>query len=150
MVLFIAEVLFKSLREEEEARPDFFQFIANALQILDLETKSCVNFHFCFLIQLTRFLGFYPQPPDSEKHLFFDLQEGVFRKDIPYHPYYTEPEQSRLLIMLMPVNFDQMDTLHFSNVQRRELLNTLLLYYERHLDNMREVKSHKVLEVVFA
>lgn len=149
VALFLAEVLLKSLREEE-GRPDFFRFIANAFQILDLETGSCVNYHFCFLMQLTRFLGFYPQPPETLREVFFDLQEGVFRMDAPYHPYYAEPAQAELLMRLLPVGFDQMHTLDYTNAQRRELLNILLRYYELHLDNMREIKSHKVLEAIFA
>ncbi len=149
VALFLAEVLLKSMREEE-SRPDFYRFIANALHILDLDTGSCANYHFCFLMQLTRFLGFYPQPPETVRHGFFDLQEGVFRTDAPWHPYYAEPQQAELIARLMPVGFDQMDTLDYTNTQRRELLQMLLRYFELHLENMREIKSHKVLEVVFA
>ena len=82
IALFLNEVLFKAINVEH---PDenMFEFIKNSLQILDLEHKNCSNFHIYFMVQLSRFLGFYPQGNFSSSDSVFDLQEGRFVNFIP-------------------------------------------------------------------
>ncbi|TND10600.1 MAG: DNA repair protein RecO (recombination protein O) [Bacteroidetes bacterium] len=147
IALFLAEVLYKAIREEEK-NPGLFEFLSHSLQILDLETGSCHNFHLCFLLQLSRYLGFFPHSAESPAHKIFDLQEGVFRATEPHHPYFLEPELGEKLLRLMQTNYENMQEFTIGNLDRRRLLERLLWYYEMHLENMRDVKSHKVLEEV--
>ena len=45
--IFLAELLFKVLKEEE-ARPKLFQFLSHSFQIFDLLQHGEANFHFAF------------------------------------------------------------------------------------------------------
>ena len=57
--MFLSEILYKVLREEEP-NPDLYDFLEHGLQFLDVADQHTVNFHLLFLVQLTRYLGFYP------------------------------------------------------------------------------------------
>ena len=58
IVMFIAEVLYKTLREEE-ANAELFEFLAGSVQALDLNESGTENFHLVFLVHFSRYLGFY-------------------------------------------------------------------------------------------
>src|SRR5690606_20320360 len=64
MILFLSEVLNASLREEYK-NEDFFVFLETALLWLD-ENEISNNFHLVFLIEMTKFLGFYPNFSSQE------------------------------------------------------------------------------------
>ncbi|MBI3511712.1 MAG: DNA repair protein RecO [Bacteroidetes bacterium] len=147
IALFIAEVLYKSVKEEE-ANPQLFSFLVHSLQILDLKHEGVANFHLCFLVQLSKFLGFYPQPNSAGEKSVFDLRDGIFRPHIPPHPLFLEVNESRLLENIMSLSFENMQTLLLSGEIRGMMVKHLLRYYELHLHSMNEVKSHHILETV--
>jgi DNA repair protein RecO (recombination protein O) len=147
IALFLSEVLYKSVKEEEQ-NEELYSFLSSALHILDLQEEGVANFHLCFLIQLTKYLGFYPQPNTTGEKSYFDLREGVFSNSFPNHLHYLDPNEARLLETILKVSFSNMHTLHLSGETRRTMVKNILRYYELHLSNMREVKSHTVLEMV--
>ena len=67
ILLFLNEVLFKSLKHQEQ---DFelFEFIYNSLAFLDEVEEGKENFHLIFLYKLRKYLGFYSV--ELEKELF--------------------------------------------------------------------------------
>ena len=73
IALFIAEVLHKTLKEEE-SNPELFSFLFHAIQALDLNVHGTANFHLVFLIHFSRHLGFYLK----YDHLFPQLIEMSF------------------------------------------------------------------------
>ena len=58
IALFIAEILYKTLKEEE-ANPKMFDFLLHTIQTLDLNACGTANFHLVFLVHYSRYLGFY-------------------------------------------------------------------------------------------
>ena len=48
IAFFLAETLYKSIKEEE-ANDKLFDFLYNAIQVLDLKEKDYNNFHLLFL-----------------------------------------------------------------------------------------------------
>src|SRR5437016_3948145 len=65
VALFLDEVLCNSLKEEEPNQ-QLFDFLFHSIQILDMQSPVNSNFHLYFLIQLSRYLGFYPTENYSE------------------------------------------------------------------------------------
>jgi DNA repair protein RecO (recombination protein O) len=145
--LFVAEVLHKAVREEEADQP-LYDFLSNALQVLDLTAEGAANFHLAFLMQLTRYLGFFPQSNDFGADSIFDLRDGVFRPSIPDHPLFADVAESRLIELLRELPFAALHELKLNAEQRRLLLVYLLRYYELHLSNMKDIRSHLVLSEV--
>jgi DNA repair protein RecO (recombination protein O) len=58
IALFIAEILCKTLKEEE-ANAELFEFLLHTIQALDLNDHGTANFHLAFLVHYSRYLGFY-------------------------------------------------------------------------------------------
>ncbi len=145
VAMFLAEVLASALNEEEQ-NANLFDYIALALQWLDAES-SFSNFHLLFLVELTKYLGFYPESHFSNASLF-NLQTGAFENNLI--DKYSISEQNNLILKrLLGMNFDGLNTLQLNANQRRDFLNMLLLYYELHLGYFKKPKSLGVFSQLF-
>lgn len=149
VAIFLNELLARSLKESHPDE-DMFEFIKNSLQILDLSQDSTANFHLCFMIQLSRYLGFYPQGVFGENASVFDLQEGKFVNYTPQHPHYLHAKQSSLFYALMTVGYDSVHLLSFDRTERKQLLQAMILYYQLHISSFGVLKSLEVLEEVIS
>lgn len=146
IVLFIAEVLNATLKEEVPNAP-LFNFLETALQYLDHQDEAFANFHLLFLVKLTRYLGFQPKAP-KPNDLFFNLQSGVFERQATNN-YSISNHNFTLLKQLLGTNFDTLSTIKINATQRQDFLNMLLHYFELHLDGFKKPKSLQVLNQVF-
>jgi DNA repair protein RecO (recombination protein O) len=147
IVIFLNEILFRALKEEHPDE-DLFLFIKNSLLILDLKTESCTNFHLCFLLQLSRFLGFYPQGAFSENTPYFELIEGRFVSHIPSHNNYLKASTVGFFSELLNTNFEEMHNVKIDSTQRKMLLHSFVLFFQLHIHSFGEIKSLAVLEEV--
>lgn len=148
IVIFLNELLYKALKEEH-ADPDLFEFIKNSFLILDLKQESCSNFHIYFMIQLSVYLGFAPQQNMLDNTLF-DLKEGRFSEKIPAHSLYINKTISPLFQALIQTDYEHLHLIKMDRQQRKELLQSLLLYYKLHLPSFGDIKSVGILEEITA
>lgn len=149
IVLYMSELLSKVINENEKNK-DLFFFIREALIWLDLTTISCANFPLFFTITLTRFLGFYPKLSKlTEEFSHFDMLQGSFIEGKPEHAYILSTEFSLLLHELCSSRLDQIHLIRYTNQQRRELLNQILVYYKIHMPGFGNLYSHEVLKEMF-
>ena len=146
-LLFLDEILVRSIREES-SNTNLFDWLWKSLIWYDLIESPGFDFHLVFLMQLTKFLGFYPKNPTSAS-TYFDLLEGVFVNSEPPHPHYISGGFAEKFHHLNTVSFNQLHELSFSTYQRRKMLSTLITYYQLHLTGFGEVKSLKVLQQLF-
>ena len=144
LLLFLAEVLYKTIKEEE-ANEALFHFIEQTIVTLDQTKQSTGNYHLTFLLQLSEHLGFFPHGDFSETLPCFDLMEGQYCASIPDHPHYIEPPLSRLFFEISMDN----RSIIFGGAERNMLLDKILEYYRLHISSFSEIKSHKVLHLVF-
>jgi DNA repair protein RecO (recombination protein O) len=131
--------------KEEEKNQSLYSFLETALLWLDSHDEVA-NFHLILLLEITKFLGFYPDALHNEC-TFFEMTEGVF---VPYASISClSAEESNLLKRLMPLKFDNsIKAFHVS--ERQLLLKILLDYYSFHLDGFKRPKSLEVLKEVFS
>jgi DNA repair protein RecO (recombination protein O) len=146
-VLFLAEVLYKCLREEE-ANQELFDFIFHSLTLLDLSDAGISNFHIWFLFKLTRYLGIYPSQDNSLVSNFFDLQSALFVSHEPLHSQYTDKQITALFSRLFEVDSSTVGNLMYSATERRIVLEKILEFYQIHFDNLGVIKSIEVLKEV--
>ena len=151
ILMFLDEVLYKTIREESANKP-LFQWIFHQLHWFDLEEEKFMNFHLYFLIQLTRFLGFYPKVEffESSDGIIFNMQDGQLGHQVPGHPYYVEKETAQNFLRLLQSSLYTLKQLKISNQQRRQLLDVLLTYFRLHLPEMGKIHSLDVLRVIMA
>lgn len=147
IALFLNEILFKAIKEEHPD-VDLFEFIKSSFQYLDLDPKNCSNFHICFMVQMSRFLGFYPQGKCSPANPLFDMQEGRYVSGLPNHPYCLNAKQSSLLTEFINAGYESTHLIKMDKNQRRDLLMNLITYYRLHITFFGEIKSNQILEEV--
>lgn len=146
MTLFLAEMLGNSIREEEQNQ-ELFHFLEASLQWLDVHDEIS-NFHLLFLLSLTKYLGFYPDTYLIDAP-YFDLLEGEFVNTPTLNPIITG-ENIVYFKTFLGINFDTSHTVKMNKKHRQELLKSLVLYFELHLQGFRKPKSLAVLNEVFS
>lgn len=144
ILLFINEVLYRAIREEE-SNPPLFSFIWDQMVLLDELTEVNPNFHLLFLLELSKHLGFSPDANYQPGTNSFSIREGSFCSSTASDESLLNPELSRCLFQLMQNG----DAATFNNDTRRALLNALLDFFHYHLEGMSELKSQRVFEQVF-
>ena len=145
IAIFIAEILSISLNEEEQNMA-LYNYIEAALQWLDTE-DSYSNFHLLFLLNFSKYLGFYPEPSQTPNTIF-NLQTGAFETSI-IDKYSISKENNNILNSLLGTNFDGLNQLQLNAKQRRGFLNMLLQYFELHLGYFKKPKSLEVFSQLF-
>ncbi len=144
VTLFINELVYKSIREEE-ANPELFNFLWHSCLELDETEESVSFFHIRFSLQLMQFLGIFPQNNRTDGFPVFNMREGLFQASVPNHPHYLDPEQSRVFSEMLNIEY------RILNIElRSKMLETILLYYQLHLPGFKGVQSHHILHDVLA
>ncbi|OYQ36644.1 DNA repair protein RecO [Flavobacterium cyanobacteriorum] len=144
VAIFISEMLHHSIKEEEKNLA-LYDFLETSLLWLDSH-EAAANFHLVLLLEITKFLGFYPQRHTSGC-LYFEMTEGMF---IPNETLSClTGEETHLLVRLMELRFDH-NAKAFSVAERQVLLKILLDYYAFHLEGFRRPNSAEVLKEVFS
>jgi len=149
IAIFIAEILNKSIREEEENK-SLFYFLFSAVQSLDKKEGRISEFHLCFMIELSRYLGFYPNNNFDEKNRIFNLYDGQFQQYHPEHPYFMDKEASEQFSELIETFDLNKNQTVIPLIIRKELMNKILDYYRIHLNGFKDIKTLDVLEEVFS
>ncbi|WP_299672778.1 DNA repair protein RecO [uncultured Tenacibaculum sp.] len=146
IVLFISEIL-SNIIQEEEKNEMLYNYIETALIWLDTH-DSISNFHLLFLLNLSRFLGFYPDTTHTES-LGFNLLEGSFTNSL-YDKTTISGNDFILFKRLLGINFDAIHTISFNKKERQSVLKLIIRYFELHLEGFKKPKSLDVLESVFS
>ena len=148
MALFIAEVLYRTLKEEE-ANPDLFTFLENSLRYFEMAEEGIANFHIYIMLHLTRFLGFFPVNNHQKNTDYFDMRSGHFTATPSDFSSKLEPSAAVLLSKLMNSNLQEAGSIPLNRNLRNSLLESLLEYYSIHLPGMGEIRSYAVLKDIF-
>jgi DNA repair protein RecO (recombination protein O) len=149
VALFIAEILYKTLREVEPNKP-LFDFIYNSIQILDLKNEGIENYHLVFLLMLSRYLGISPVIEDNKIIEFNNIkQQSLFKNDRGISLILTE-EEKRALTHIYKYSFNNLEKIKLGNNVRSSLLSKFVEYFKIHLEGIGNIKSLAVLKEVFS
>ena len=144
IVLFLSEMMHYSIHEEEENEA-LFTFLETALLWLDTHDEIA-NFHLIFLLEATKYLGFYPDTTNIDLP-YFEMTEGIFT---PFNAISSLSEhETQLFKKLLELKFES-DLKTFHVIERQILLKVLIDYYSFHLEGFRKPKSLDVLKEVFS
>lgn len=147
---FLAELLYVTLHDTTSDSA-LFSFLENSVRILDLQDKGIANFHLVFVMELMRFLGYYPNisMKNVGEEFYFDMLNGQFVDRPPLHSHYLSSQESRSFLLLQRMTYQNMSLFHFSRKERQMILNRVLEYYRMHLPAFREIRSLAVLQDLF-
>lgn len=146
VVFFLSEILSNSIQEEEQ-NTTLYKYLETAFIWLDVH-HNVPNFHLLFLLNLSGFLGFYPDL--SEKHKQgFNLLDGNFSDNIQDKNVIHNNDFYQFK-KLLGINFDAIENVSYSKQERQLVLQMIIQYFQLHLGNFRKPKSLQVLETVFS
>lgn len=143
---FLADIC-RTILSEEPQNSELFEFLESEFLHLDSYPYSA-NFHLEFLIELTKFLGFYPGLPENHHNCFY-IEKGIY-SDYPL-------ENKNIITEKNYTNFIQIiknakghtTTEKISREERLELLEIILSYYKWHLPEFDTPKSLAILQSLF-
>lgn len=154
IALFVADIL-SSLLKEPMADPLLFDFIDDALVRLGdsrrghaLQGTALLNFHLCFLLRLTRFLGIEPDWPTYLPGSVLDFADGIFRRFPPAHRNYLPPGESEAASSLGRMTFRNLGLYRLTRFERNTILDRILLYYQTHYPSVGEPPSLAILRMM--
>ena len=147
LAMFLNEVLYKILREQA-GDPYLFEYLFRAILWLDESETNLANFHLVFLINLSRFLGFYPVE-STKDYPYFNLEAATFSNQLPEHPYVLQEPHTSLFRKLMATEFNYSEKIKMSTKDRQILLEKIIDFYRLHLTNFKEIESLYILEEIF-
>jgi DNA repair protein RecO (recombination protein O) len=145
IVLFLSEIMHASIREEEKNKT-LFQYLETGIQWLDTHGEIA-NFHLLFLLNFTKYLGFYPETNINQGN-YFNLLEGKFTNKPGNHT--LTGKNIIQFKRLLGINFDVLHNVEFGAADRQALLLILIQYFELHLSGFKKPKSLNVLKAVFS
>jgi DNA repair protein RecO (recombination protein O) len=105
------------------------------------------NFHLGFLINLTKFLGFYPDEMHTA-YPYFNMADGQFSKSPGLGSYLSGKDLS-LFKSILGTNFDSLSALPLQANERQRLLEIAIAYCELHLSGFQKPKSIQILKELF-
>lgn len=146
LIFFLSEVLFQVVREEQEPNPKLYLFIKKKLIWLDKQNHLGI-FHIKMMLELSKFIGFYPNISNS-KAPYFDLESGCMSYVKPNDHFIEEPIKSYWIIILGTA-FDELRDIKPSKTQKAELLDKVVLYFLLHLQQFKPPKSTEILNEIF-
>ena len=132
VLLFLAEVLNKLLRNEQGDNVDIFDYLLDSLRHLK-SLSSIDNFHLVFLLKLTPYLGI---TVISGEELFENMNQISHQADL-----------EQLVNELLHNPFDK--NIQANGDLRFRVLEALMLYFRHHVSGFGNVLSLKVLRQIF-
>lgn len=148
IALFLAEFLFKALKEETDNGP-LYSFLVHSVQWLDSCESGFANFHLVFLLRLSRFLGLYPYVESYQLGSYFDMLNACFTQQQPLNGMYVIPQEASHIHNLMRIRYETMHLFTMNRLERNRCLELILAYYRLHLPEFPELKSLPVLKELF-
>ena len=149
IAMFIAEFLYRALREED-SDDRLFAYISNSILWLDACSSSFANFHLVFLMHLSLFVGLYPNTDDYADGDYFDMLNACFVSVRPSHLMYLPPDESSRICTLLRMNYDNMHLFLMNRNERNRCLDIICQYYGIHFPNFPELKSLSVLKELYS
>ncbi len=140
IALFLAEVLFLSLKEED-SNPKLFSFLFHSFQLLDAKDAGIANFHLWFLLHLTRYLGISVKELGEGSDLISLFESKLFSN--------LSPDARGAMKLFLNNPQGTPDTVMLTHTGRTELLEEIIRYYAIHIDGFSRMKSYTVLREIF-
>jgi DNA repair protein RecO (recombination protein O) len=148
IAIFISEILYKTI-QEQEPNQELFDYLFTSIQMLDIKDKGLSNFHIYFLINLSKYLGFFPSNNYSDTNCYFDLKAGSFMQLKPMHKSFLDKDLSVIFSKMLLFSDDQHADLKMEHKERTLLLEKIIEFYTLHNEGVKDIKSLNILKEVF-
>jgi len=144
IIIFLSEVLSNILFHQKKDVA-LYNYIEESLIWYD-SNKGNPYFHLIFLVQLTKFLGFYPDEINNN-FKYFNLEEGCYEL-AKTSKYSISNADLKLFNQILGTKFDG-NPLTLNTKELMNVLNIILTYYKLHTNNFKYIKSMEIINTIF-
>ena len=144
--MFLSEIL-SAIIHNEIKDVELFDFIESSLIWYD-KSEDSSTFYLIFLMQITNYLGFYPDCTNMHYN-YFNLEEGLF-EDSKNSKHVIKGDSLVLFKTILGIKFDSNKLPFIDKMKKKDILKNIIIYYKLHVDGFKEPKSLKVLNQIFA
>ncbi|MBC7556323.1 MAG: DNA repair protein RecO [Chryseobacterium sp.] len=138
ILFFISDFLNQVLKSENEQSRIYEEIQAFISQLKNGNLKA----HLIFLFKIIQLLGFAPLIGEDK---FLNIETGLFTEQLSHQIFTEEISQIWKTILETPENY----LVKIPQNKNRELLNSLLIYYQFHLENFKIPISLEVVKEIF-
>ncbi len=146
VIMFLSEVL-SNVITHQKRDIQLYNYIEQSLIWYDIN-KSNTYFHMIFLIELTRYLGFYPDIL-SNNFKYFNLEGGSYEKS-KTSEYSITGDSLNLFNQILGIKFDSNPLPTLNSKDKMEIINIILTYYKLHINNFKPIKSLEIVKNIFS
>tara|TARA_B100001179_G_scaffold210111_1_gene176516 strand:- start:134 stop:853 length:720 start_codon:yes stop_codon:yes gene_type:complete len=146
VIMFLSEVL-SNVITHQKRDIQLYNYIEESLIWYDIN-KSNTYFHMIFLIELTRYLGFYPDIL-SNNFKYFNLEGGSYEKS-KTSEYSITGDSLNLFNQILGIKFDSNPLPTLNSKDKMEIINIILTYYKLHINNFKSIKSLEIVKNIFS
>lgn len=143
--MFINEVLYQLLYDAPEDKNLFNFLFENLFRFFQEDLLP--DFHLRFLTALIRELGFSPEDNYSPAIMCFNMEKSCFENKI-----FADKEEQTIGTyihhLLNEELFPKDNHTIIPSLWRNKLLDVILQYYNLHIANFSQIKSHEILKTV--
>lgn len=148
MALFIGEVLFRTIREND-GDTALFSYLCDMIVRLDAAEGNYANFHLWFLTGFCRLYGFAPRNNRSELNRWFNVPSASFADSNVTGECFSE-EDSLLLSLLLDSSCPEAMKIPLTGVRRTAFAKNMINYLSYHLGTSINIRSLAVLHEIFS
>ena len=150
--LVLCEILNKCAKEPNSR---LYSFIVESLKWLDDQVLYPPGFDTLFLIKFCELIGISPFSAEGtgHKHLQLNLNEGVFIENVGIDQRregLVPKHESMELLKLASMKYESLHDYKITYEMNEKLFNYLVLYISKHLVDIHNLKSIKILKEITA
>lgn len=146
ILIFCIELISKCVKEHE-VNERLYDYVSLFFIELDKDEQAIENKPLYFLLETASILGFELSMQNILNGKYFNLERGKF-EDVPTSAQSNLDEHETLLLKkLIAVYYDK-NELKFNAVERKILLEKLILYFRWHIPDFTDLKSPAILHEV--
>lgn len=146
-ILFFEIEVLQSILHEGVKDELLFRFIESELCWLD-QSSSLTNYPIYWLLELTKYLGFFPLKP-LHKTPYFDLENGLFLGNAPSHTHYKNGIEVEWLSEFVNLSKEALLAIELPKKQRKNCLSILIEFYKFHIPNFNLKDSISIIESIW-
>ena len=150
IALFISEILYRSIRESD-TDTQLFDWLEDAIVMLDALDDGAANFHLWFLTGLAVRTGFRPENNYSPERPLFDPQAARFVETGPWRETSDLFSETHSLLLHQSLSLPPAEflALRLASTTRRSFAELMIRYLSWHWGIQPDIKSLDVLHAVF-
>lgn len=147
IIMFLSEVMNKAIRYQHTDE-HLYDFIVSSVTRFHQEQQPSSNFHIYFLLELTKYLGFYPLNNFSNTEKIFDLLNAQFVAESSGSQT-LDIEVSSVLNKFLALPSGNWWEIPLSGSTRRKSIESLLNFYTLHTGIQMDTKSLDIFAEIF-